>query len=203
MDVFSDTKLNTLSISYHVRLKPNLHGLASADVGNRLLGMLLSWLRLFRIAGLTTIISNIIAVVVTTGLGSFDIVREIGQHFPNALWICAGSFFIYLSGMIWNDIADVERDAQIAPKRPLPSGRISFVNAWVVGLVCSILAVLCAAQVGWRGFYTATFVMCCALSYNFGAKHIPWLGASAWPSPVRAMPALPSCFWEMSISTSC
>ena len=139
--------------------------------------MLLPWLRLFRIAGLTTIVSNIIAVVVTTGLGSLDIVREIGQHFPNALWVSAASVFIYLSGMIWNDSADVERDKLIAPKRPLPSGRIRFINAWVIGVLCVVLAIMCASQLGWRGFYTASFVLCCALSYNFGAKHIPWLGS--------------------------
>jgi 4-hydroxybenzoate polyprenyltransferase len=158
--------------------------------------MILPWLRLFRIAGLTTIVSNVIAVVATTGLGSIDIFREVGQHLPHGLWVLCASVFTYLAGMIWNDIADVERDAIIAPKRPLPSGRVTYINAWIIGVLCMILALMCAAQVGWRGFYTAAVVLCCALAYNFGAKHIPWLGSSA--SSNIARPNAGSCYWAVA-----
>ncbi|TVR43727.1 MAG: hypothetical protein EA402_08865 [Planctomycetota bacterium] len=141
--------------------------------------MLLPWLRLFRLAGLTTIFSNLLAVLVASGLASADIARELLQHRPDALWVLAASVSVYLAGMIWNDLCDVERDILIAPRRPLPSGQISYFSAWMAGVICAVLALFFAAQLGWRGFCALSIVLSCALLYNVGLKNIPWLGSLA------------------------
>jgi hypothetical protein len=121
--------------------------------------------------------SNVVAATACTGLPFKAIAQQIYTNLPDGLWVVLSSCLLFLSGMIWNDLADVERDRSIAPKRPLPSGRISYTVAWFVGVILASGALLAAAQLGWRGFYGAGVVLALALGYNFAAKHLPWIGS--------------------------
>jgi geranylgeranylglycerol-phosphate geranylgeranyltransferase len=54
------------------------------------------------------------------------------------------AFFIGVFGNIINDIYDLEIDKINKPWRPLPSGRISVLSAWILGLASCILGILLA-----------------------------------------------------------
>jgi 4-hydroxybenzoate polyprenyltransferase len=167
---------------------------------------MLDWLRLIRASGLFTIASNSSAaiVVATYAGGSLDpkvIAALLFQgNGMNVAWVALASCLLFASGMLWNDLADVERDIELHPRRPLPSGRIRLITAYVVGAALAVGALLVAVAsdaaqefssrgVPPYGFYTAGIVLSLALLYNFLAKSVPWLGSLTMAS-VRASHAI-------------
>jgi 4-hydroxybenzoate polyprenyltransferase len=74
-----------------------------------------------------------------------------GINLVNCLtWVpaAAASAFLYAGGMALNDIVDVERDRDLHPERPLPSGRVSLKAAGILVLVCFAFAVASAQVAG-------------------------------------------------------
>lgn len=166
---------------------------------------MLDWLRLFRASGLFTIAANLAAAtVVAAYTGTLDL-WEIGRlvlygNQWNAVWIVCCSGLLFASGMLWNDLADLDRDRELHPRRPLAAGRISLVAAYVVGAGCAVGALLAAVAsdaahghyargIPPYAFYTAGVVLSLALLYNFLTKHVPWLG-SLTMAAVRSVHAL-------------
>lgn len=158
--------------------------------------MMLDWLRLIRASGLATIASNCAAMVLFafyTG-DSLD-VRWLGRLLaadPVRLgWLLLASCLLYAAGMAWNDLADVERDRIIHPRRPLPSGRLHLPTAVVVGAMLGVGAVVSALLAeGPLAALAALAVLVLSLLYNFEAKHVPWLGSLA----MAATRAAHACF---------
>jgi 4-hydroxybenzoate polyprenyltransferase len=149
---------------------------------------MLDWLRLIRASGLFTIASNLAAAafVATYATGSLDlkvIAGLIGQgNRLAAVWVVVTSCLLYASGMLWNDLADIERDRQLHPRRPLPSGRIGITAGFVVGALCAVGALLVSLLITplsdtSYGFITAGLVLSLALLYDFVTKSVPWLGS--------------------------
>lgn len=144
---------------------------------------MLDWLRLIRASGLATIVSNCAAMVLFafyTGDGLDP--RWLGRLFsadPGRIgWLLLASGLLYGAGMAWNDLADVERDRIIHPKRPLPSGRLHLPTAMVAAALMGVGAVVAALMAeGPLGALAALTVLALALLYDFEAKHVPWLGS--------------------------
>lgn len=142
---------------------------------------MLDWLRLIRASGLATIGSNLLAVVFLAFYAGdgFDL-RWLGAHLwrggAAALWVPLASCLLYATGMVWNDLCDLDRDRVLNPRRVLPAGRIGLVPAYVAGLLLAVGAVLAAAQVH-LGLPAAGTVLMLILLYNLGAKQVPWLGS--------------------------
>jgi 4-hydroxybenzoate polyprenyltransferase len=63
----------------------------------------------------------------------------------------AASACLYSSGMVWNDVFDLEQDRRERPFRPLPSGRVS--RGTAVRLAAALMAggLLSAFLSGWHG----------------------------------------------------
>ncbi len=169
--------------------------------GGPILPTMLDWLRLGRVSGLFTILANSIAVAVVATYqqgGNLDLKVLISLLIQGrgsaVVWIVLTSALLFLCGMVWNDLADVERDCELHPRRPLPSGRISLTQAYVVGTALVACALLCAA-IGGGGlaFQAAGLVLSLALLYDFAAKHVPWLGPAVMAS-VRTSHALFALF---------
>jgi 4-hydroxybenzoate polyprenyltransferase len=144
---------------------------------------MLDWLRLIRASGLATIASNCAAMVLFafyTGAG-LDVKwfgRLLTADPARIGWLLLASALLYAAGMAWNDLADVERDRHIHPKRPLPSGRLHLPSAMVAAALMGVGAVVAALLAeGPLGALAALTVLTLALVYNFEAKHIPWLGS--------------------------
>jgi 4-hydroxybenzoate polyprenyltransferase len=147
---------------------------------------MLDWLKLVRVTGLVTITTNIIAAVVTAvyaseGLDPKVLLKRIYQGGTGRVaWLVAASFLLYMAGMLWNDLADVERDRTLHPRRPLPSGRIGLGTAYVVGVFMAVGALLCATFAdlqSFHAFYAAGVVLSLIFLYNFVTKDIPWIGS--------------------------
>jgi 4-hydroxybenzoate polyprenyltransferase len=144
---------------------------------------MLDWLRLIRASGLATIASNCVAMVLFAfytgqGLDLKWIARLLLADPARVGWLLLASALLYASGMAWNDLADVERDRIIHPKRPLPSGRLQLTTATVAATLMGVGAVVAALMAqGPVGAMAALMVLVLALIYNFEAKHIPWLGS--------------------------
>jgi 4-hydroxybenzoate polyprenyltransferase len=99
---------------------------------------LVAYLKLFRFPLVFTAIADSAAgYLICTG------VREI--HAPTMALLAAASAGLYFFGMALNDIADRDRDKQLAPTRVLPSGRLSLkaaVAAAALVLGGSLMAVI-------------------------------------------------------------
>ena len=89
----------------------------------------LAWFQLCRASSLCTIASNALvvltAMVLWDGLDLTTPATGVATNIGPLLIVSCIAVLLYSCGMIWNDLADVERDRQWAPNRPLPSGRIS------------------------------------------------------------------------------
>jgi 4-hydroxybenzoate polyprenyltransferase len=90
--------------------------------------------------------------------------------------LLVASCLLYTSGMVWNDLFDLERDARQRPERPLPSGRIGVSRARqiAVGMMAAGVALgWLAGQLDpagdgptWRSGAVATLLAVCILLYN-------------------------------------
>jgi len=142
---------------------------------------MIDWLRLTRASGLFTVASNTLAAVAaavyTKSLDPTILGRELRDNLSIAVWVLLASSLLYLSGMLWNDVADADRDRVLHPGRPVASGRIPLTTAWIGGLFLASGALLAAAQAGYRGLCAAGVVLCLALLYNFATKSVPYLGS--------------------------
>ncbi|MBA3709217.1 MAG: UbiA family prenyltransferase [Planctomycetes bacterium] len=155
---------------------------------------MLDWLRLIRVSGLATIASNTIAslAMFADDLKPYWMLAPIRHGEVRLLWVPLASFLLFASGMLWNDIHDVERDRVLNPRRPLPSGRVSLPAAYVVGVIMSVGALFAgymATEEHRIGFYSVGVVLSLALLYDFSAKSIPYLGSLVMGS-VRASHAV-------------
>ena len=75
------------------------------------------------------------------------------------------ALLLYMSGMITNDIFDVDVDGVERPERPLPSGRISVGHAWTVALAMQLAALMIA---WWMSPTMGTSAaILCALTYTY------------------------------------
>lgn len=144
---------------------------------------MLDWLRLIRASGLATIASNCAAMVLFAfytgaGLDPRWLGRLVLADPGRVTLLLLASCLLYAAGMAWNDLADVERDRIIHPKRPLPSGRLHLPSAMIAAALMGVGAVVCALlAAGPIGALAALTVLALALLYDFEAKHVPWLGA--------------------------
>ncbi|MEN3942541.1 UbiA family prenyltransferase [Prosthecobacter sp. SYSU 5D2] len=133
--------------------------------------MLRPWLELARISNLPTVWTNVTAAWLLAG-GSWN--GDLAPRLQLAWLLLAGSL-LYTGGMILNDAADVRHDREHKKDRPIPSGKISPLAAWVVGLGMM-------AGGAWIGVFEAgasvpivAALLAAILFYDL--YHKPWPGA--------------------------
>lgn len=69
---------------------------------------------------------------------------------------------LYLGGMVWNDIFDLEEDRRTRPFRPLPSGKVRMRTARILALGLTLAGVAFAVFV--EGPAGATWILACGLA---------------------------------------
>lgn len=88
------------------------------------------------------------------------------------------SGLLYLSGMVLNDVFDAEVDARERPHRPIPSGRVSYRAALILGAVLMGLGLFVSLHIGEHtshqspAFVTIALAVCILL-YDGWAKRTP------------------------------
>lgn len=101
---------------------------------------------------------------------------------PISIWymlaMTVTSVGLYTFGMTLNDLIDRRRDSQIAPGRPLPSGRISLTTAHTI---CALLALLAVAggvwmillkPQSWLSLVLVVWTLILICFYDFAGKYL-------------------------------
>jgi 4-hydroxybenzoate polyprenyltransferase len=133
--------------------------------------MLRPWLELARISNLPTVWTNVTAAWLLAG-GAWN--GDLGQRLQLTWLLLAGSL-LYTGGMILNDAADVRHDREHKKDRPIPSGKISPLAAWIVGL--GMMAGGAGIALTLAGANLAITLALIAAILFYDLYHKPWPGA--------------------------
>lgn len=128
----------------------------------------MAWIRLLRLPLLPSAFCDILCGAALAG--GLD-----RNQFPILLVLLAGSALLYLSGMVWNDVADAERDRTLGARRPIAEGEIPRLAAAVLALILMGGGLWCLA---WDPVWPlALYLALGILLYDFLGNRRPWLGA--------------------------
>ena len=105
----------------------------------------------------------------TIALAGLPPLREAALGFLTAFLLLAGS-------MVLNDIQDVEIDRVNSPHRPLPMGRVTTADAYVLSIVLSGLAVFSSILLGWVPFLITLLALVLMVFYDTRGKKTGLLG---------------------------
>jgi 4-hydroxybenzoate polyprenyltransferase len=148
-------------------------------------GPVLPYLRLMRLPNVFTAAADVGAAFVIGRL-----VFSGGAWWPLAPLACA-SAALYLSGFVFNDVADRKEDALTRPERPIPSGAVSVQAALVCGGLLAAAGLLAALAAGlplfraqgasfdWAPPAWAASLVLLILLYDFRVKRRALLGPLA------------------------
>ena len=103
-----------------------------------------AYAQLFRLPALFTAFADVL-------LGYFIAFGPQNPYFSGTalamLLACSG--FLYTAGMVLNDVYDVENDARERPNRPIPSGRVPYEIARLIGFEFLIIGLAFGWGVSW------------------------------------------------------
>lgn len=116
-----------------------------------------AWLQLMRLPNLATVPGDPLAGLCLAG----------GEPGWNLLWLSLASLGLYLSGVILNDVADLEIDRRERPDRPLPSGAVGRADAARAGVLAAAGGLGAASMAGPRVSAAAAFLLVLILTYTF------------------------------------
>lgn len=112
------------------------------------------------------------AALVVLGARLLDIVP-----IPASVWQAAAAMAcITAFGYVANDLADLTEDTINKPYRPLPSGRISVLQAGVLAGSLALLGLVGAATISMAAFAVAALVLVLLTLYNTRLKATPGYG---------------------------
>ena len=117
-----------------------------------------AFLRLCRLPTLFTALSNIVA--------GFLLSHSSLAPLSDFLLLLGSSTGLYLAGMVFNDVFDVEQDRQERPGRPIPSGQVPWKAAVVFGTVLMTIGLGCAALACWVSLVIAGALAVSILLYD-------------------------------------
>ncbi len=135
--------------------------------------MVLAYAQLFRLPAVFTTFADIL-------LGYFIAHGANDPYFSLTalLMLLASSGFLYTAGMVLNDVYDVEIDARERPERPIPSGRVPYELARLIGFEFLIIGMAFGWGVSWldsswrAGLISSALALAVVL-YDKVLKHTP------------------------------
>ena len=130
-----------------------------------------AWMELLRAPNLFTVPGDPIAGFLLANAGWLGVLT-LWRVLPVAL----ASLFLYMAGLITNDLWDLGEDRRERPGRPIASGRIRPQTAITVAAVLFVLGTASAALAGFAPAVVAWTLMVVILAYNAGAKRVAVLG---------------------------
>ncbi len=92
------------------------------------------------------------------------------------LYTCVISILLYGGGMVLNDILDFDEDLRERPDRVLPSGRISFNQAWQGVIIAFGLALLLSFFISLKMVLVTALIITAVYLYNGPSRKVPKLG---------------------------
>ena len=128
-----------------------------------------AWLELFRISNLPTVWSNIIAGGVISWVLFSSQLQLSAEYIIALVVIMVGGSCLYSGGMVLNDVYDVNVDRIERPHRPIPSGRISLLNAKIAGWLLLVAGIALVWITRPNDIWPVTFagmIAACSVVYN-------------------------------------
>lgn len=101
----------------------------------------IAWAQLLRVSSAPTLVADVWMVLLVSHSGP----APAGV----AALATAASLLLYLSGMALNDACDARVDAVERPERPIPSGRVTLLQAWRVGVGLMAAGVAASLWTAW------------------------------------------------------
>ena len=135
---------------------------------------LMPWFRLARLPNLLTVPGDPVA--------GFLLAAAFASQYPRPfpLFAAAGaSLFLYLFGLILNDLMDIEVDRIERPERPLPAGEITVPQARMAAIAMALSALNLALAAGRPALYVAAALAGLIVLYNAVLKRVPVAGVLA------------------------
>ena len=126
------------------------------------------YLKLFRISNVFTIPPDIIVGFLAVAL---SINPSIGYNISDLVILIFSSIFLYLGGMVSNDLFDIRVDRLERPTRPLPSGEIRKTNALLLAILMFSLGIILASFVNLSAVGISMLLIIGILSYNYRIKN--------------------------------
>ena len=111
-------------------------------------------LGLCRVSNLPTVWMNVLAAALLAGV-SFSV--------SDFLLLSVSMSALYTFGMCLNDLFDRQSDAILQPHRPIPAGRVTVAEAWLVAGVLLVTGVACLYWVGRPGGLAIGLVLVAAI----------------------------------------
>lgn len=144
---------------------------------------MLAYLQLLRLPTVFTAMADILLGFVLTHRFIYGPLLEpeagpvnlnIGWHEPKKLLgLLVASSGLYLSGMVFNDVFDVQQDTAERPGRPIPSGRVSRRSATFFALALMLGGLASAAFVGPVSLQVGLLLVVTILGYDAYLKRTP------------------------------
>lgn len=124
-----------------------------------------AWLQLVRLPNLFTSAADVLAGFFFANAS----IRVAGYEAPLAFAIAA-SVCLYAAGVVLNDVFDAPKDALERPSRPIPSGRVKWQHAALVGIVLLLAGWLLAYGAGRTAGILATALAVSIMLYDGAFK---------------------------------
>jgi 4-hydroxybenzoate polyprenyltransferase len=130
-------------------------------------GTLRAYAELGRVSNLPTCISN---TLVGCALGARSGLFPWSSVPPIAAGIC----LLYAAGMVMNDIFDREWDWFERPERPIPSGRVSLLEAWSFAAMMIVVGLGLLSNTSTRALDLGLPLVACIVLYDLLHKRYSW-----------------------------
>ncbi|MDN5845500.1 MAG: UbiA family prenyltransferase [Candidatus Nitrosocosmicus sp.] len=126
------------------------------------------YLKLLRISNVFTVPPDIIVGFLAV---SINFSSSIGYSISDLVILIFSSIFLYLGGMVSNDLFDIKIDRLERPTRPLPSGKIKKTNALLITILMFSLGLILAAFVNQVSLGISLLLIVGIISYNYRIKN--------------------------------
>jgi 4-hydroxybenzoate polyprenyltransferase len=93
-------------------------------------------------------------------------------NWPRFASLLIASCGLYLAGMVFNDVFDIEQDRAERPTRPIPSRRVSRTTAVVIGSVLILIGAFAANVTEWS-YHVALALIAAIFAYDAYLKRTP------------------------------
>jgi len=133
----------------------------------RYAGTLRAYAELARVSNLPTCISN---SLVGCALGARTDLFPWSSLPPIAAGIC----LLYVAGMVMNDILDRRQDWLERPERPIPSGRVSLLEAWSFAGMTILVGLGLLSNTSTRALDLGLPLLACIVLYDLLHKRYAW-----------------------------
>jgi 4-hydroxybenzoate polyprenyltransferase len=128
--------------------------------------LLKDYFHLFRIPNIFTVPPDILGGYFVTAVNNVPLV-----NYYTILILVFSSVFLYVGGLVTNDLFDINKDKVERPKRPLPSGKIKRSMTVLLSALFFGLGVVLSSMLSFTTTLISILLVVMILSYNYKLKN--------------------------------